>query len=86
MNITSDIQKLEPGNKVQLIEVDGSEFDAPILRFHAYNLLHTSEDIDTAGGGIKPKSIWWQGHEYGAWAYEIEGMAKNSDGSPARPD
>ena len=85
MNITSDIQKLEPGSKVQLIEVDGSEFDGPTLRFHAYNLPHAPEEIDAAEGGIKPKSIWWQGNEYGAWAYEIEGMAKNSDGSPARP-
>ncbi|HHR6448322.1 TPA: phage minor tail protein L [Providencia alcalifaciens] len=85
MNITSDIQKLEPGHKVQLIEVDGSEFDGPILRFHAYNLPHTPQDIDASGGDIKPKSIWWQGNEYGAWTYEIEGMAKNSDGSPSRP-
>lgn len=85
MNITSDIQKLEPGNKVQLIEVDGSEFDAPILRFHAYNIPHTPEEIDAAGDNIKPKPIWWQGNEYGAWPYELDGMAKNSDGSPARP-
>lgn len=85
MNITSDIQKLESGNKVQLIEVDGSEFDGPVLRFHAYNLPHTPEEIDAADGDIKPKSIWWQGNEYGAWPYEIEGMAKNSDGSPPRP-
>ncbi|MBS0858357.1 phage minor tail protein L [Providencia rettgeri] len=85
MNIISDIQKLEPGSRVQLIEVDGSEFDGPTLRFHAYNLPHTPEEIDVAEGGIKPKSIWWQENEYGAWAYEIEGIAKNSDGSPARP-
>ncbi|ELX8380916.1 MULTISPECIES: phage minor tail protein L [Morganellaceae] len=85
MNITSDIQKLESGNKVQLIEVDGSEFDGPVLRFHAYNLPHTPEEIDQSKGDIKPKPIWWQGNEYGAWPYEIEGMAKNSDGSPPRP-
>lgn len=85
MNITSDIQKLESGNKVQLIEVDGSEFDGPVLRFHAYNLPHTPEEIEQSNGDIKPKPIWWQGNEYGAWPYEIEGMAKNSDGSPPRP-
>ncbi|MEY0321162.1 phage minor tail protein L, partial [Providencia stuartii] len=85
MNITSDIQKLESGNKVQLIEVDGSEFDGPVLRFHAYNLPHTPEEIEQSNGDIKPKSIWWQGNEYGAWPYEIEGMSKNSDGSPPRP-
>ncbi len=85
MNITADVQKLEPGNKVQLIEVDGSGFDGPILRFHAYNLPHTPEEIEKSNGVIKPKPIWWQGNEYGAWPYEVEGMAKNSDGSPARP-
>lgn len=85
MNITSDIQKLEPGNRIQLIEVDGSEFDGPILRFHGYNLPHTPEEIDAAMDDLKPKSIWWQGNEYAAWPYEIDGMAKNSDGSPARP-
>lgn len=85
MNITADVQKIEPGNKVQLIEVDGSEFDGPVLRFHAYNLPHTPEEIEQSKGDIKPKPIWWQGNEYGAWPYEIEGMAKNSDGSPARP-
>ncbi len=35
MNITSDVQKLEPGNRIQLIEVDGSKFGGPVLRFHA---------------------------------------------------
>ena len=57
MNITADVQKLEPGNKVQLIEVDGSEFDGPILRFHAYNLPHTPEEIEQSNGDIKPKPI-----------------------------
>lgn len=85
MNITSDVQRLEPGNKVQLIEVDAGEFDGPILRFHAYNLPHSAEEIDAAKGDIKPKSIWWQGNEYGAWPYRIEGVTKNSDGAQARP-
>lgn len=85
MNITSDIQKLEAGDKVQLIEVDASEFDGPILRFHAYNLAHSPEEIEAASGDIKPKPIWWRGCEYGAWPYEIDGMAKSSDGSPSRP-
>ena len=85
MKITSDIQQLEPGNKIQLIEVDASEFDGPVLRFHAYNLRYTPTEIMAAGDKLKPKSIWWQGNEYGAWPYQIEGMAKNSDGGQARP-
>lgn len=85
MNINADVQKLEAGNKVQLIEVDGRLFDGPILRFHAYNMPHSPEEIALAEGDLRPKPIWWQGNEYSAWPYEIEGMAKNSDGSPARP-
>ncbi len=85
MKITSDIQQLEPGSKIQLIEVDASEFEGPILRFHAYNLRYTSTEIDAMNDDAKARSIWWQGSEYGAWPYQIEGMAKNSDGGQARP-
>lgn len=85
MNILSDVQQLEPGEKIQLVEVDASIFDGPILRFHAYNIPHTAEEINTAEGQLKPKPIWWQGNEYGAWPYEITGLTKSSDGSPARP-
>ncbi|HEM8210207.1 MULTISPECIES: phage minor tail protein L [Providencia] len=85
MNITSDVQKLEPGNRIQLVEIDGSEFDGPILRFHAYNLPHTEAELEAITDDIRPKSIWWQGNEYAAWAYEIKGVAKNSDGSPTKP-
>ncbi len=84
MKITSDVQKLEPGNRIQLIEVDCSQFGGPVLRFHAHNLPHTEEEIE-AGGDLKSKSIWWQGKEYGAWPYQIDGMSKSSDGSPPRP-
>lgn len=63
--ITADYQSLEPGNKVRLIEVDGSTFGVDdVLRFHAYNLPHTEEEIAAAGGDeskLKAKSIWWQG-------------------------
>ena len=49
--ITADYQSLEPGNKVRLIEVDGSTFGVDdVLRFHAYNLPHTEEEIAAAGG------------------------------------
>ncbi len=76
--ITADYQSLEPGNKVRLIEVDGSTFGVDdVLRFHAYNLPHTEEEIAAAGGDeskLKAKSIWWQGEEYAAWPYQIEGL------------
>jgi phage-related protein len=37
MSISSDVQKLEPGKRVRLIEVDGSAFGAGILRFQRDN-------------------------------------------------
>lgn len=83
--ITKDIQSLEAGNRIQLVEVDCTVFDGPILRFHAYNMPHTPEELEKLGADIKPKPIFWQGNEYGAWAYQIEGIEKSSDGSPPRP-
>ncbi len=87
--ITTDYQSLEPGNKVRLIEVDGSTFGVDdVLRFHAYNLPHTEEEITAAGGDeskLKAKSIWWQGEEYGAWPYQIEGREASTDGNSAQP-
>lgn len=47
MSINSDYQKLEPGNKVRLFEVDGTAFGVgDILRFHSYNIPHTEAEIE----------------------------------------
>ncbi|MFU8906200.1 phage minor tail protein L, partial [Proteus sp. DFP240708] len=55
--ITADYQKLEPGNTVRLFEVDGTEFGVPnILRFHAYNIPITEEEMQKAKGEIEAKS------------------------------
>ena len=86
MSINSDLQKLEVGAKIRLFEVDGSSFGAPIMRFHDYNLKHTPEEIEAAGGDeakLIPKSIYWQGNEYGAWPCGIEGLETTSDGRSA---
>ncbi|MFS1537518.1 MAG: phage minor tail protein L [Candidatus Phlomobacter fragariae] len=85
MTMVSDVQQLAPGEKIQLVDVDGSAFGGPVLRFHAYNFRHTPEEIEQAEGELKPKPIWWQGNEYGAWPYEISGLSKSGEGSPARP-
>ncbi|MEX9950499.1 phage minor tail protein L [Providencia alcalifaciens] len=85
MKITADVQMLEPGSRIQLVEVDASAFDGPILRFHAYNLRYTEKELKEAGDELAPRSIWWQGNEYGAHPYQIDGMSKNSDGAQARP-
>lgn len=86
--INSDIQKLEPGNKIRLFEVDGSKFGADILRFHNYNLPHTEAEIIAAGGDeskLPAKSLWWQGKEYGPWPVNIEGIEASTTGSSAQP-
>lgn len=85
----ADYQKLEPGNTIRLFEVDGTAFDMPeILRFHAYPLPHSPDEIAAAGGDeekLPAKSIWWQGEEYAAWPCQIEGLEMATDGSSAQP-
>lgn len=89
MSINADYQKLEPGNAVRLFEVDGSAFGvAEVLRFHAYNIPHTEQEILAAGGDeskLPSKSIWWQGAEYSAWPCQIEDIEASTDGSSAQP-
>lgn len=86
--IVNDIQKLEPGNKVRLISVDGTAFGADILRFHASTISHRQEEIAASGGDeskLKAKSVWFDGEEYGAFPFEIEGLEASSDGQTAQP-
>ena len=86
--ITNDIQKLEPGNKIRLVSVDGTAFGADILRFHASTIPHTPEEISAAGGDeskLTAKSIWFDGEEYSAFPFEIEGLEASSDGQTAQP-
>lgn len=88
MAITNDVQKLEPGNRIRLIEVDGTKFGADVLRFHNETIPHTPTEISASGGDetkLKPKSIWWQGKEYGAFPYELKGLESSSDGASATP-
>lgn len=89
MSINADYQKLEPGNAVRLFEVDGSAFGvAEVLRFHAYNIPHTEQEILAAGGDeskLPAKSIWWQGDEYSAWPCQIEEIEASTNGSSAQP-
>lgn len=89
MSLHSDYQKLEPGNEIRLIEVDGTTFGVDdVLRFHSHNIAHTPEDISAAGGNeakLPAKSIWWQGMEYSAWPCQIEGIEASTSGSAAQP-
>ncbi|WP_428945309.1 phage minor tail protein L [Pantoea sp. FN060301] len=83
MSFTQDVQALEPGQLIQLIEIDGSEFGLDkVLRFHAHN-------IDSAGwasfAAEKLPSIIWQGNEYDPHPYELKGVELSSTGSQPTP-
>ncbi|WP_038188350.1 phage minor tail protein L, partial [Xenorhabdus bovienii] len=84
MTINSDLQRLEPGNKVLLFSVDGSAFGGPELYFHNHPIPYTEDELENADQ-LPMKSIWWQGQEYKPWTVKIEGLGVSSDGSAASP-
>lgn len=83
MSFLQDIQQLEPGSLVQLIEVDGTDFGMDtVLRFHAYNL--PTEGWKSFAGDNLP-SIIWQGSEYDPHPYELTGLEMSSSGTQPTP-
>ncbi|MBH3215204.1 phage minor tail protein L [Serratia marcescens] len=88
MMLNSDLQKLEPGNRIRLIEVDGTRFGADILRFHCDTLPFTPQELAAAGGDeskLPAKSVWWQGQEYGPWPFSVEGLEISADSQGNAP-
>lgn len=86
--IRETIQKLEPGAKVKLIEVDCTEFGGEILRFHNYNVDYTVEELKAfqeSGDEIPPKKIIWKGEAYSAWPYELSGIEWDGTGKSPQP-
>lgn len=72
MGLNADFQALEPGEKIQLIEVDGTSFGMDkVLRFHAYN-IHSEGWASFAADNLP--SIIWQGNEYDPHPYEVTGQ------------
>lgn len=44
--ITADYQKLEPGNEIRLLEIDGSVFGMDdVLYFHGHSIAHSEAEI-----------------------------------------
>lgn len=83
MSFTADIQQLEPGQLVQLIEIDGTSFGMEdILRFHALNI--SSEGWAAFAPGNLP-AIIWQGNQYDPYPYELKGVELSSTGSQPTP-
>lgn len=64
----SDVQTLNPGDLVDLFELDGTPIGAnDVLRFHGYAI---------------GRSLFWQGLEYGPWPIMVDGMARTGQQQP----
>ncbi|CAK8743248.1 hypothetical protein SODG_006384 [Sodalis praecaptivus] len=83
MSLTQDLQSLEPGSLVQLVEVDGTAFGMDrVLRFHAHNI---NADGWASFAAENLPSIRWQGNEYDPHPYTVTGLALTSTGSQPQP-
>lgn len=69
-NIKLDIQKLEPGEVVNLFELDLTSIGGPTQRFHGYSV-----------SGI----IYWQGNSFYPWPIEANGFGRTSDAKQPQP-
>ncbi|MBM1145649.1 phage minor tail protein L [Alcanivorax sp. ZXX171] len=105
--LTADVQRLEPGSRIQLVEVDATAFGGDVYRYHNYNQVIGLEEFASfmagtelyqAGTGqllagaevladseLRPRPIIWQGQEYNAWPYEVEGLEVTGDGRAPQP-
>lgn len=70
MTIYADVQKLEPGARVELFELDATEIGGDLLRFHGY---------------MQVGPIFWQGAEYSPWPIQATGMDKVGEGQQPNP-
>ena len=70
MPITSDVQLLEPGNRVLLYELDATGIGGDLLRWH---------------GHLQEGSIWWQGNEYRPWPIATSGFERTGDAQQPSP-
>lgn len=73
MSVYADIQKLEPGDEVELFDLDARAITGggpgDVSHFHGYTQVG---------------SIFWQGIEYKPWPIELEGIEYNTQ-QPASP-
>ncbi|MCY0385663.1 phage minor tail protein L [Robbsia sp. Bb-Pol-6] len=70
MTISVDVQKLEPGARIVVFDVDCTGIGGDFLRFHAH---------------LQETSIFWQGNEYKPWAIEANGFEHTSDAQQPEP-
>ena len=82
MALIDTAAKLTPSGRIRLIEVDGSDFSAGILRFHYCPFPHTPAEITAANGDetkLGPKPIIFGGLEYDFWPFQLSDMAMSTD-------
>lgn len=77
--LNDKLQGLVAGDKVELIEVDGTEFGADVLRYHA----HPIKPVKAADGTWATPSIEHDGKTYAPWPYELSGLAIQSNKAPS---
>jgi lambda family phage minor tail protein L len=68
--ITADVQLLEPGNLVELFEVDCTDMGGDLLRFHAH---------------LQSGPIVWQGNTYSAWPISASGFERTGAATQPSP-
>ncbi|MBF6037247.1 phage minor tail protein L, partial [Pseudomonas sp. P155] len=64
-SIYEDIQKLAPGQYVELFELDLSALGGDVYYFHGYTQVGP---------------VLWQGKEYSPWPIKVEGMGMTGEG------
>lgn len=57
--LRNDIQKLEPGSLVTLIEIDCTQFSGDILYFHGHNIAHSSQRLEKLINPLYAGSLSW---------------------------
>ena len=69
-----------------MVEVDCSRFGAPTYRFHNENIPYTSAELlaAQASGVLAPKTIKFQGEEYGGRPFGIGGIEQTSSGQAGK--
>ncbi|WP_411670540.1 phage minor tail protein L [Bordetella trematum] len=70
MPINSDVQRLSPGNRVTLFELDCTAIGGDLLRFHGYP---------------QQRSILWKGAEYRPWAIEARDFERTGESRQPSP-
>jgi lambda family phage minor tail protein L len=70
MSIESDVQKLHPGEFVQLYELDATALGGDLLLFHGY---------------MSNPTIVWQGNTYTRWPITASGFERTGNGQQPNP-